>query len=141
MNFYTTKKVSELTGVPVRTLQFWAKEGIVAPAVYSGSRGQPMKWAKKEVRELIILAELRKVLSMQKLREAMIHLRALGHNPLSSGRFAIITTKNQNLKNLVKICDHGEAIEIMDKNQGQLLLPLLSEEHELEIIKDDIASP
>ena len=119
---FTTKEVAELAGVPVRTLSSWVEGGIIRPEGYIGRHRTPIPWTEKEVREVCILAQLRKTLSMQSLREAMDYLRdELGHNPLSTGSFAVIDAKK---KRLVKICGQNEAIEIIGKTQGQLLLPL-----------------
>lgn len=122
MSEFTTKEVSAISGVPVRTISRWVEGGVIRPTGYRGRRRTPIPWTEKEVREICILAKLRETLSMQSLRDAMNYLRdELGFNPLSTGSFAVIDAKE---KRLVRVCSQNEAIEISGKNRGQLLLPL-----------------
>ncbi|MFQ5796279.1 MAG: MerR family transcriptional regulator [Candidatus Bipolaricaulia bacterium] len=121
MELYSTKTVAEKAGVPYRTMMRWVKDGLITPYVYPGGSGRPALFSKKEFREVIILARLREFLSMQKLKEALAHLRSLGHNPLSTGEFAVVRDARGE-RALFKLCNTGEAIELIQENPQQIRL-------------------
>lgn len=127
----TMQIAAKRIGLPYRTLARWIESGLVRPKSYKGQRGVLVSLLDKELRELRQLAQLRGILSMQELRRAIRFLREdLKHNPLSSGRFFVIGGPPAR-RRLFKICDSGEAIELIGKNQGQLLMiPLVFDEVE-----------
>lgn len=123
MELYSSQQVAERSGVPYRTLMRWVEQGLIRPAIYGG-RGQKTLFSKKNFREVAILARLRGFFSLQQLRRALQVLRSLGHNPLSSGDFAVVRDLRGE-RTLVKICNEDEVIELLRKEPGQLrLFPL-----------------
>jgi len=120
MELYTSRQVAERAGVPYRTLMRWVEQGLIRPAVYGG-RGQKTLFSKKDFREVAILARLRGFFSLQQLRQALEYLRSLGHNPLSKGDFLVVRdVRGERL--LLKLCDKGEVIKVLEENPGQLRL-------------------
>lgn len=131
MELYTSQQVAERAGVPYRTLMRWVEQGLIRPAVYGG-RGQKTLFSKKDFREVAILARLRGFFSLQQLRQALEYLRTLGHNPLSSGAFAVVRDARGE-RILAKICNEEEVIELLRKEPGQLrLLPVFDIEEIIE---------
>ena len=120
MEFYASQQVAERAGVPYRTLMRWVEQGLIRPAIYGG-RGQKTLFSKKDFREVAILARLRGFFSLQQLRQALDDLRAMGHNPLSSGDFAVVRDVRGE-RTLVKICGEEEVIELLREEPGQLRL-------------------
>jgi len=104
----------------------WFERGLVTPQG-GGAQGKDTWWTAKDVREASILAGLRTArFSLQKLTEAIVYLRGIGHNPMSSGQFLVISGNDGDPRELVKICSTGEAVALMRKHRGQLILPLWS---------------
>lgn len=120
MELYTSRQVAEQTAVNYRTLMRWIAQGLIKPAV-RGRRGGQTLFSKKGFREIAILAKLRDFLSLQQLCQALEQLRAQGHNPLSTGDFAVVRDIRGE-RSLLKICNKGEVIELLEKNPGQLRL-------------------
>jgi DNA-binding transcriptional MerR regulator len=126
---YTTAYVADALGVPQRTLLHWVSEGLIEPAQWERTRRVPVLWSEKNVREASVLVHLRTSrLSLQKIRGIMGYLRRLGHNPLSTGQFLVLTGSTGKPSQLVKVCASGEALQLMTRGQGQLMLPLWSPE-------------
>lgn len=120
MELYTTQQVAKQAGVHYRTLMRWIAQGLIEPAV-RGRRGQQTLLSKKAFREVAVLAKLRELLSLQQLRQALNALRAQGHNPLSTGDFAVVRDL-RGQRSLLKICEKGEVIELLETHPGQLRL-------------------
>ena len=124
------RDAAEAACVPYPTCSEWIRKGLIRPRGYVGRQAVKIRLSSKDVRELKILANLRGVLPMQQLRKALRYLREdLKHNPLSSGRFFVIGGPPSR-RHLIKICSTGEAIELLGKNRGQLMVPLLFDETE-----------
>jgi len=123
-------RAAELTGVSYPTAARWIEQGLIQPKNYVGKQHAPVWLGRKELRELCILAQLRKVLSMQQLRKAMDYLRRLGHNPLSRGQFYAVVAGPDKKHELIKICDNKTAIQLIGKGKGQLMIPLLFDDIE-----------
>jgi DNA-binding transcriptional MerR regulator len=124
---YTSDVVAEAVGVPYRTLMRWVEEGLIIPAVHPKKHRVPVQWSEKNLREVDILAQLRKCnLSLQQIRGIMTYLRKLGDNPFSSGEFIVLLGPDGSPQELVKIRNGGEALALMKKHRGQLMLPLWS---------------
>lgn len=114
-------------GVPYPTVARWVQQGLITPPDYEGRPGGRVFFGEKELRELTLLVKLRGLLSLQALRKATAYLRKLGYNPLSTGYFAVLAGP-PNKRRLIKIDDHGGAIELLGKHRGQMLLiPLWDE--------------
>jgi DNA-binding transcriptional MerR regulator len=120
MELYTTQQVAEQAGVTYRTLMRWIEQGLILPAV-RGNRGQQTLLTKKGFREVAILAKLREFLSLQQLRQAIDDLRTQVHNPMSTGDFAVVRDLRGE-RSLLKICERGEVIELLETHPGQLRL-------------------
>ncbi len=109
------KEAAEKAGVPYPTAARWLQQGVVK-ADGGGTRSTPWECGKKQIRELKILDRLRDAISFQKLRKAAEYLESIGHNPYSSGTFAVV-----NDDGLVKLTDRGEAVQLLGTDQGQTL--------------------
>lgn len=121
----TMKELAQRAGLSYRTLAHWIEKGLIRPKGYVGRQRCTVPLTEKEAREVWMLAQLRKVLSMQALRKALKFLRSIGHNPMSTGSFAVVSG---NPPTLVKICAGGEALEVTGRRPGQtMLIPLWSE--------------
>ena len=121
-NKIDTYEAARIVGLPYGTVTRWVREGLIAPEGYKNRQRSPILWGPKDLRELQVLSQLRKTLSLQSLREAVKFLREdLGHNPLSTGSFAVIEGTARK-RRLVKICEEGEIVELLGKHKGQLLL-------------------
>lgn len=127
--FFALRKAASIAGIPYPTAARWIQQGLIHPPGYVGKQWATVPLGVKELRELCNIAQLRQVLSMQALRRAAAFLRQHGHNPYSSGRFMLLDGP-RGQKELVKICDSGEAMELL-KHPGQtVLLPIVDPETE-----------
>ena len=125
MATYNSTEAAQIAGVPYPTLMRWVEQGLIRPQSWPGKQRGEVEWSDKNVREASILGALRKCgFSMQKLRDILAYLRRLGHNPFSTGRFLVCMNRMGQPESLVKICDDGEAFELMRDGRGQMLLPL-----------------
>ena len=125
---FTTAQVAHRAGIPYSTLAQWAAEGLVDVKPPKSKR-DGYKWTAKHLREILVMARMREIgVPMQLMRESMGYLRTLGHNPYSTGRFLVLRKGSGRGRNridrLVKVCDGGEAIEIIGRHRGQYVLPL-----------------
>ncbi|KPL07982.1 hypothetical protein AMJ71_08530 [candidate division TA06 bacterium SM1_40] len=48
---YSTKEVSEQTGIPVSRLQFWVREGILNPSCSGEGRRRRLSWNDQDIRD------------------------------------------------------------------------------------------
>jgi len=131
VELYTSQQVAERAGVPYRTLMRWVEQGLIRPVVYGG-RGKKTLFSKKDFLEAAILARLRGFFSLQQLRQALEYLRSLGHNPLSKGDFLVVRdVRGERL--LLKLCEKGEVIQVIEEDPGQLrLFPIFDIEEIIE---------
>lgn len=120
MKLYSSKQIARQTGVNYRTLMRWIAQDLIEPAV-RGKPGRQTWFTEKGFREVAILAKLRSFLSLSELREAIEYLRKRGHNPFSTGDFAVMKDVRGE-RALMKICEQGEVIQMLEKNPGQLRL-------------------
>lgn len=51
-SFYTTKEVSEKTGVSVNTLRFWVREKVLNPVCVGNGTGKRMQWSDADIDEI-----------------------------------------------------------------------------------------
>lgn len=49
---YTTKQVSEITGVSVNTLRWWSREKVVNPASVGNGTGKRMQWSDDDIADI-----------------------------------------------------------------------------------------
>ena len=118
MTLISTEQASSETGVTDTTLQYWARTGLIDPAVYRQGRGTSTMWDKKNLHELQTIKELRALLPMQTLRKVSRLLKSLGHNPFSRGEFSFADVHGTRL---IKTMD-GYSIELTGAAPGQLLI-------------------
>lgn len=125
---YTAYEVADLLGMPYRTLMSWVEHGLLNPENARRGHRRATIWHATHVREASVLNALRMAgFSLQQLFAARDYLISLGHNPLSTGDFLVMRGARGNCKDIVKICDTGEAVSLLAQ-RGQLLLPLWREE-------------
>lgn len=124
-----TAEVAANMNLPQRTVAWWVSEGLLRPEGAGRGRRLPASWTEKDLRELRQLIRLRSAgVSMQALRDCMEYLReALGQNPASTGTFFVFGVGRRGPTSLVKVCEEGEAFELLRQGQGQMVLPVFVE--------------
>ncbi len=107
------REVARLVGIPYRTLMHWVATGLVAPETLVRSGGRALvRFGPEDVREVQLIAELRRHLSGPHLRETLNYLRRLGHNPLCTGRFMVVELYSGR-KEFIKLVGSREAIRLL----------------------------
>ena len=101
-----------IPGLTYRTAARWVEAGLVQ-AEGGGAQGRDLRIGAKQLRELRTLAALRQVMSLQALRRAARTLRRMGHNPFSTGTFAVLEGGE-----LVRIVDEDTAVALI-RQPGQ----------------------
>jgi hypothetical protein len=72
------REVARLIGIPYRTLMHWVSTGLVTPEASVQLRGRRrVRFRPDDIREVRLIAELRRHLSGPQLREALNYLRRL----------------------------------------------------------------
>ena len=129
MELYDSHTVAAQLGIPYRTMMYWVETGLIRPHTYTGRRRTPVLFSNKDVKEIARLAQLRRYLRGQSLRDVLNRLRAMGHNPLSQGDFLVLENR-KGQRNVIKIMQNNEAIELLhNRSEGQLrLIPLTGDE-------------
>ena len=129
MELYNSRTDAAQLGIPYRTLMYWVETGLVRPHTYSGRRRTPVMFSDKDVKEVGRLAQLRRYLRGQSLRDVLNTLRAMGHNPLSQGDFLVLENR-KGQRNVIKIMYNNEAIQLLHaQSDRQLrLIPLTGDE-------------
>lgn len=129
METYDSRTVASQIGIPYRTLMYWVETGLIQPHEYSGRRRTPVRFSDDDVREIGRLAELRKNLRGQSLRDVLSRLRAMGPKPLSQGDFLVLENR-KGQRNVIRILQNNEAQQLMsDPRDDQLkLIPLTGDE-------------
>ncbi|MEE9146204.1 MAG: MerR family transcriptional regulator, partial [Candidatus Tectomicrobia bacterium] len=129
VELYDSRTVAAHLGIPYRTLMYWVETGLIRPYSYSGRRRTPVQFSDKDVKEIGRLAQLRRYLRGQSLRDALSTLRKMGHNPLSQGDFLVLENR-KGQRNVIKIMHNNEAIQLLHAQpDSQLrLIPLTGDE-------------
>ena len=129
MELYDSHTVAAQLGIPYRTMMYWVETGLIRPHTYTGRRRTPVLFSNKDVKEIARLAQLRRYLRGQSLRDVLNRLRAMGHNPLSQGDFLVLENR-KGQRNVIKIMQNNEAIELLhNRSERQLrLIPLTGDE-------------
>lgn len=129
MELYDSRTVAAQLGIPYRTLMYWVETGLVRPHTYTGRRRTPVQFSDKDVKEVARLAQLRRYLRGQSLRDVLNRLRAMGHNPLSQGDFLVVENR-QGKRNVIKIMQNNEAIQLLHAQPDRQLrlIPLTGDE-------------
>jgi DNA-binding transcriptional MerR regulator len=129
VELYDSRTVAAHLNIPYRTLMYWVETGLIRPHTYSGRRRTPVKFSDKDVKEIGRLAQLRRYLRGQSLRDVLNTLREMGHNPLSQGDFLVLENR-KGQRNVIKIMYNNEAIELLHAQpERQLrLIPLTGDE-------------
>lgn len=113
---YVGRRVAQQIGVPYRTLMYWVETGLLHPEGYSGRKRTPVRFSEKDLAEAGRLVALRRYLSGQNLRDALGHLRSLGHNPLSTGKFVVIEQRD-GTRAFFKVIRSGEEAISLGRRQ------------------------
>lgn len=126
------REVARLIGIPYRTLMHWVTTGLVTPEASVQSRGRRrVRFRPDDIREVRLIAKLRRHLSGPQLREALNYLRRLGHNPLSAGRFMVVELYSGR-KEFIKVVGSREAIRLLRQEPAdqRALIPYTAAELE-----------
>lgn len=108
-------EVARLIDIPYRTLMHWVATGLVTPeALVQSSGRRRVRFRPEDIREIRLIAELRRHLSGPQLRKALNYLRRLGHNPLSTGRFMVVELYSGR-KEFIKVVGSREAIRLIQQ--------------------------
>ena len=129
MEYYDSRTVASQLGIPYRTLMYWVETGLIEPYEYSGRRRTPVRFSDDDVREVGRLAELRKHLSGQSLRDVLNRLRAMGSKPLSQGDYLLVENR-KGQRNVIRIMQNNEAVQLLNAQpDSQMhLIPLTGDE-------------
>lgn len=129
MELYDSHTVAMQLGIAYRTLMYWVETGLVHPHTYTGRRRTPVLFSDKDVKEIGRLAQLRRYLRGQSLRDVLNKLRAMGHNPLSQGDFLVLENR-KGQRNVIKIMQNNEAIQLLHNQPDRQLrlIPLTGDE-------------
>lgn len=110
----------------------WVSTGLVAPVALVQTRGRRrVRFRPEDIREVRLIAELRRHLSGPQLRNALNYLRRLGHNPLSTGRFMVVELYSGR-KEFIKVVGNREAIRLIQQDAAgqRALIPYTEAELE-----------
>ena len=129
VELYGSHTVAAQLNIPYRTLMYWVETGLIRPHTYTGRRRTPVQFSDKDVKEIGRLAQLRRHLRGQQLRDVLNTLREMGHNPLSQGDFLVLENR-KGQRNVIKIMHNNEAIQLLNAQpDNQLrLIPLTGDE-------------
>jgi DNA-binding transcriptional MerR regulator len=132
MELYDARTVAAHLGIPYRTLMRWVENGLVRPHIDSKSskgRRTSVLFSGEDVVEIGRLAQLRRYLRGQSLRDVLNTLREMGKNPLSQGDFLVIENR-KGKRNDIKILKNEEALLLLHaQHERQLrLIPLTGDE-------------
>ena len=121
---YSSITVAKETGIPYRTLMDWVGKGLIDPLVQRQGGRKRFLFTEENVREALIIKQLREYISLQKIRMALADLREMGQNPLAGGDFFVVRNVRGE-RTIIKICDEDKAIELLKENPKQIeLFPL-----------------
>jgi DNA-binding transcriptional MerR regulator len=90
---YYAGEAAEVTGIPYRTLDHWARTGLVTPSISEArGAGRSRLYSLDDLVALRVARELReKGISIQSLRKVIKKLRAIGlENPLAGAHLLVI---------------------------------------------------
>ena len=129
MEYYDSRTVASQLGIPYRTLMYWVETGLIEPHEYSGRRRTPVRFSDDDVREVGRLAQLRKHLRGQSLRDVLNKLRAMGPRPLSQGDYLLLENR-KGQRNLIRIMQNNEAVQLLNAqpDSQMQLIPLTGDE-------------
>jgi len=118
---YSSKTVARETGIPYRTLMDWVGKGLIDPLVQRQGGRKRFLFTEENVREALIIKQLREYISLQKIRMALADLREMGQNPLAGGDFFVVRNVRGE-RTIIKVCDEDKAIELLKENPKQIEL-------------------
>lgn len=129
MEYYDSRTVASQLGIPYRTLMYWVETGLIEPHEYAGRRRTPVRFSDDDVREVGRLAQLRKHLRGQSLRDVLNKLRAMGPRPLSQGDYLLLENR-KGQRNLIRIMQNNEAVQLLNAqpDSQMQLIPLTGDE-------------
>jgi len=129
------RQAAKLADIPYTTIANWVQKGLIHVDGYKRKQHNAVQWTDKQTTELFNIVSMRTAgLSLQAIGKAAEYLRTFGHNPFSTGKFAVIDGPPNN-RRLIKVTDHDGAVELLSKHKGQTVLafvPLMAESLEPE---------
>jgi uncharacterized protein (DUF433 family) len=90
---FTADRVSSLTGLSLRQLQYWDEQRFIAPALTARKgRGRKRLYSFRDLVSLRVAGQLRKLgISLQQIRKVHSHLKKLDYRqPLAELRFFVV---------------------------------------------------
>ena len=131
MELYDARTVAAQFSIPYCTIISWIETGLVQSHVDSGSskkRRTPVLLSNEDVEEIRRLAQLRRYLRGQSLRDVFNTLREMGPNPLSQGDFFVLENR-KGQRNTIRILQNNEAIQLLHSQPDRQLrlIPLTGE--------------
>ncbi|MBW3625189.1 MAG: MerR family transcriptional regulator [Armatimonadetes bacterium] len=114
--FFSIQQAVQITGVIARTLRDWIAKGVILPAGGGGKRGKPILLSFKNLLEIRIVAKLREVVSLQRVRRVLEHLAKMGYDS-PTDVYMLDASSDE-----IKICMTPETKISAEKRVGQLYL-------------------
>jgi DNA-binding transcriptional MerR regulator len=133
---FTSKKVMALTGLSARQLQYWDEQGFLSPSLRRREgKGRRRLYDFRDLVSLRVAAQLRQTVTLQLIRRAVEHLRALDYEaPLSTQRWWAVNGELyfQEANQVRGAREPGQAIV-----EGTIDLPVIVHDLERAIVKLD----
>ncbi|MBA7491097.1 hypothetical protein ES702_01642 [subsurface metagenome] len=108
----TVRKISNLSGIHIRTLQYWIESGLIKPVERTGQRGSLIVLSYWNLLEVAVMLELRaKGCSLQGVRKAVEYIRKMGNEIY--GRRLFVTERD--------ILDSGSLAEMKGKEKTRII--------------------
>ena len=108
----TVRKIANLSGIHIRTLQYWIESGLIKPVERTGQRGSLIVLSYWNLLEVAVMLELRaKGCSLQGVRKAVEYIRKMGNEIYERRLF--VTEKD--------ILDSGSVAEMNGKEKTRII--------------------
>lgn len=116
--YYTTSEVAQITGFSMRQLDYWAQQGILKPGIQqSHGPGTRRRYSFDDIIQLRFIRQIKqRGWSTQKIREALVQLRAVLQNP-DPLKSAVLIDGKRTILAICKTSD-GERILLDTLNAG-----------------------
>ncbi len=116
----TLSEAAETLGVYQSALSRWIIAGLVQPAGWTRTKGEPIDITDKHLREFALIRDLRDSgVSVSVIRGALDLLRTISARPFRRDRFIAVDWKKSETLSVV---DEHEAMMLLEG--GQMLMPL-----------------
>ncbi len=134
---FSGKRVAEETGIPYRTLMDWVGKGLIEPIVQREGGRKRLLFSEENIREALIIKQLREYISLQKIRLALADLREMGQNPFCGEFFLVRNVRGE--RTIIKVCGEAEAIELLKEDPKQIeLFPAREVEEVIKGISNEV---